>query len=143
MNFKLAFLFLLPLYAFGQAGESLTSAKLKTTKGKTVTIKEIAKGKKTLVNFWASWCAACIKELPELEELKKKNPDAVFVGVNAGEGLPVIKRFLKKRDFSYEILLDEGKKLSKSVEVEELPTTFVLDENGKVIYRGHVPPKEL
>jgi thiol-disulfide isomerase/thioredoxin len=105
--------------------------------------KELKK-KKVVINFWASWCTACINELPELEELKRKHAGShAFFAVNAGEKKIKIKKFLKKYNFSYKILLDKGRVFSKKTGVEELPRTLVIDQNGKVIFSGSRPPKEL
>ena len=73
-----------------------------------------AKGKYVVINFWAQWCTSCIQELPELENLKKKNPEVVFLGVNAGDSVNKIKKFQQKYSFSYVILQDENRVFSKS-----------------------------
>lgn len=102
------------------------------------------KGKKVLINFWATWCTSCIHEIPQLELLKAKYGDSVtFVAVNAGEKTNLIDRFLKKYKFSYTILKDEDRSFSKSLAVESLPVTIVVDKNMNVVYRDVVPPKEL
>ncbi len=102
-----------------------------------------AKGRKVLLNFWASWCTSCIEEIPELEKLKKDHPSALFIGINAGENKKKIKKFLKKYKFSYLILEDRDKSYSKGNGIVSLPQTIVLDEKLKVIYHGHKPPKDI
>lgn len=110
----------------------------------TFHLSEKIKGKKILINFWASWCTSCIHEIPLLEALKAKHEkDVIFVAVNAGEKSNLIDRFLKKYQFSYIILKDEERSFSKSVGVDSLPITIVLDQEGKIIYRDVVPPKEI
>ena len=107
-------------------------------------LSEKIKNKKILINFWATWCTSCIHEIPLLESLKEKyGKDVVFVAVNAGEKSNLIERFLKKYKFSYIILKDEDRSFSKSVGVDSLPVTIVLDENRKILYRDVVPPKDL
>ena len=107
-------------------------------------LSEKIKGKKILVNFWATWCTSCIHEIPLLETLKEKyGNDVIFVAVNAGEKSNLIDRFLKKYKFSYIILKDEDRSFSKSIGVDSLPVTIVLDQDRKIIYRGFVPPKEI
>ena len=100
-------------------------------------------GKKTLINFWASWCTSCIQEIPELEALKKAHPEMEFLAVNAGDNKRKIKKFLSKTGFSYKVLMDKSKSFSKGLGVLNLPQTFVIDEKGKVIYHENVPPKKL
>lgn len=107
-------------------------------------LSEVLKGKKVLINFWATWCTSCIHEIPLLETLKEKyGKDVVFVAVNAGENSKLIDRFLKKYKFTYIILKDEDRSFSKSVGVDSLPVTMVLDQSRNIIYRAVVPPKEI
>lgn len=107
-------------------------------------LNENIKGKKILINFWATWCTSCIHEIPQLEALKVKyGKDVVFVAVNAGEKSNLIDRFLKKYKFSYVLLKDEDRSFSKSIGVDSLPVTIVLDQDRNVIYRDVVPPKEI
>lgn len=99
--------------------------------------------KKTLINFWASWCTSCIQEIPELEQLKKDNPNVRFLAINAGDSKRKIKKFLKKTHFSYEVLMDKDKSYSKSIGVLSLPKTILLDEKGEILYESSVPPKKI
>jgi thiol-disulfide isomerase/thioredoxin len=110
---------------------------------KTYHLKNDNGGKKTVVNFWASWCTACIQELDELEQLKKKHPEYNYLAINAGEKKKKIKKFMKKYKFSYQILLDKNKRYSKSMGVLELPKTMVFDSDLTILYNSKVPPKEL
>lgn len=102
------------------------------------------KEKKVLINFWASWCTSCIHEISQLEALKAKyGKDVFFVAVNAGEKSNLIDRFLNKNKFSYLILKDEDRSFSKSIGINSLPVTIVVDKDMNIVYRDVVPPKEL
>lgn len=109
-------------------------------KNETFTFK---KGKRTLINFWASWCTSCIQEIPILEELKNKNPEVSFIAINAGDSKKKIKKFLKKTGFSYTVLMDKSKKVSKELGILSLPQTIVIDEAGNIIFHKSFPPKSL
>ena len=107
-------------------------------------LSENLKTKKVLINFWATWCTSCIQELPQLEALKAKYGDQVtFVAVNAGEKQNLLDKFFKKYNFSYIQLKDEDRVFSKSLKVESLPVTIVIDRDMNIIYRDVVPPKTL
>jgi thiol-disulfide isomerase/thioredoxin len=93
-----------------------------------------------IINFFASWCTACIKELPELEAIKKAHPKAIFIAINAGEKPVLVKKFLAKYPFSYQVLLDPSKSVSTKWGIEELPRTLVF-KAGKLIYNEHIPPR--
>ncbi len=99
--------------------------------------------KKTLINFWATWCTSCIKELDELEALKKKYPSYEFIAISAGDTKKKIKRFLKKHPWSFKVLMDEDKSVSKSLGVLNLPQTWVIDKKGEIVYKETVPPTTL
>lgn len=107
-------------------------------------LSERLKGKKILINFWASWCTSCIHEIPQLEALKLKHGnDVQFVAINAGEKSNLIDRFLRKNKFTFLILNDDDRNYSKSIGVNSLPVTIVVDKDMNIIYRDIVPPKEL
>ena len=105
---------------------------------------EIPKSKKKVVlNFWATWCTSCIKELDELETLKKKYPNYEYIALNAGDTKKKIKRFLKKHPWSYKVIMDKDKSVAKGLGVLSLPQTWVIDEKGNIIYKELSPPKTL
>jgi thiol-disulfide isomerase/thioredoxin len=102
-------------------------------------------GKKTLINFWASWCTSCIEEIPILHKLKtsKNSNEYNFIAINAGDSNKKIKKFIKRYKFNYTTLMDKDRSVSKSWGVTNLPITLVLDEKGKIIFQGIRPPKAL
>lgn len=104
---------------------------------------ELKKGS-IVLNFWASWCTACIKEIPELESLKKKYSNkAQFFAINAGDKAAYINRFTKRHGFSYTILHDKDKSFCKENAILELPRTIVIDPSGKTVYDSNVPPTKI
>jgi len=101
-------------------------------------------GKKTIVlNFWATWCTSCIEELPLLHDLKKKNPDAIFIAINSGERKKLVKKFLKRYRFDYTIVLDPDKAVAQKYGIDSLPKTIVISKRGKITFTGNRPPKSL
>ena len=107
-------------------------------------LKEAVKGKKVLLNFWASWCTSCAHEIKELEALKAKYGDSVvFVGVNAGEKNNLIDKFINKHKFTFIQVVDENREFSKKLGVNALPVTMVIDSNMNIVFKDVRPPKEL
>lgn len=100
---------------------------------------------KILINFWASWCTGCIQELAELLALKEKYKDqkVLFIAINAGESKKKIKKFIKKYKFSYLVLLDKDRVLSKGLGVNNLPKTIVVNKKREILFTGNRPPKEI
>jgi peroxiredoxin len=101
--------------------------------GKTWTLKDL-KGKVVLVNFWATWCPPCNKEMPDLEALSKRFADQGFVILAiSDEEADKVKPFIAQRNITYPILLDAGRKVNELFEVEGIPKTFVYDRQGKLV----------
>jgi len=102
-------------------------------KGKKVTLSDL-RGKIVLVNFWATWCPPCRKEMPDLQALYDKYKDQGFVvlSISDEEGAKVTP-FIKERQISYPVMLDPGRKVHALYQVEGIPKSFVYDRDGKMV----------
>ena len=96
------------------------------------------KGRFVLLNFWATWCPPCVKEMPALNLLHNKlsgDNGLQVVGVHVGPALATVKQFLKERPVDFDIVIDKNMALS-GWEVSGLPTTFLISPSGKIIYKA-------
>jgi thiol-disulfide isomerase/thioredoxin len=95
------------------------------------------RGQVVLVNFWASWCPPCIQEMPVLERLKQALNDQPFevLAVNVGEQKYRVWKFVKLISFGLPVLLDTRKDIFKAWGASVLPTSFLLDKQGRIRYR--------
>jgi thiol-disulfide isomerase/thioredoxin len=103
--------------------------------GRTVDLKDL-RGRVVLVNFWATWCAPCVEEMPSFERLRTKlegKPFEVLV-VNYGEGLPKIEEFMRKEKLSLKVLRDPDKEAGAAWGARGLPMTFLVDARGNIRY---------
>jgi peroxiredoxin len=101
--------------------------------GKNWHLKEL-QGKVILVNFWATWCPPCRKEMPDLQALYDKYKDQGFVVLAiSDEETAKVSPFIAERKISYPILLDPGRKVNDAFVVEGIPKSFVYDRRGKVV----------
>lgn len=94
------------------------------------------KGRVVLVNFWATWCAPCIRELPTLNRLEKTLGDEDFavIAVNVDrDGANVARPFLDKNDvFALPLYFDDKMALAREFGLKQMPTSYLLDREGKV-----------
>jgi peroxiredoxin len=92
------------------------------------------RGKVVLVNFWATWCQPCRKEMPDLDALYRrfKNQGFVILGISDEEAGKV-KQLLAERSVTYPILLDPGRKVNELFRIDGIPKSFVYDRNGKMV----------
>jgi thiol-disulfide isomerase/thioredoxin len=89
-----------------------------------------------LVNVWATWCKPCVKELPSLMKLQLKMPEITVVGLSIDRSPKIIKRFLKRYNYSPDYLVflqDPNGKQVKQFNILKVPTTLLLDSNGNII----------
>ena len=94
------------------------------------------KGKWVIVNYWATWCGTCKKELPELISLHEanKDKDIVVVGINFESISPDrLRTFVEDKAIPYPILLSKPVKVTPLGEVPALPTTYIINPDGKPV----------
>ena len=98
------------------------------------------RGKVVLVNFWATWCPPCRREMPSLERLHLalKGSDFEILAVNVGEDADMIDAFTSTLNTvpTFPIVFDQDSVVLKSWPVMGLPTTFILDKSGRIIFRA-------
>ena len=109
---------------------------LKTLDNKFLSLSEF-QGSYVLVNFWATWCKPCVREIPSLNNLYKKFKDKNFeiIAINIGQNAEVVNNFINTTSpIDFIILLDENIDLV-GWKVEAIPTTFLVDDKGTIIYK--------
>ncbi len=119
---------------------------LQDTNWKTVSLHDF-RGKVVIVDFWASWCGPCRAQMPRLQDLYRKLADKglVVLGLDIGEDSQTVTRFASQTSYTFTLLLGCEPEVDTKYYVGALPTTFVVDRQGKIAYRdeGLSPPEDL
>ena len=96
------------------------------------------RGKTVLINFWATWCGPCIAEIPDLIALQEELGTEKFAVVGLSMDLveaEIVQEFAKSMEINYPIAIDEGAIAEEFGGVFSLPTTFIVDKEGKIKQR--------
>lgn len=101
--------------------------------GRQWTLRDL-RGKVVLVNFWATWCPPCRKEMPDLNALYKEFKAKGFVVLAISDEKPeTVRSFLAKHKVSYPILIDPEDKVHKEFDVDGIPKSYLYDRDGKLV----------
>lgn len=94
------------------------------------------RGKVVLINFWASWCTPCVEEMPDLMRLQTAMRDLPFqvIGVNVAENPRRVRTAARRMKLEFPVLLDRDSATFDAWGAEILPTSYVLDTNGRRRY---------
>jgi len=107
--------------------------------GKTLTsgVKTLRTDQVTVINVWASWCAPCRAEAPLLQDFSIKYPQVQFAGILTRDNLSSAKAFYENFELTYPTFIDDAllTGFSGSIIPNAIPTTLIIDKNGKVAVR--------
>jgi peroxiredoxin len=127
-------------WATASVGTAAPDFTLRSLGGPNLRLQE-QRGQVVLVNFWATWCAPCRKELPHLNRIADKYRSAglVMLGVNIDDDVRNAADVATKLGVKFPVLLDTDKKVSRLYDLNSMPSTLVIDRSGRVRYlhRGY------
>lgn len=110
---------------------------LESLNGEKVQLSDL-KHKIIFLNFWATWCGPCKKEMPSIETLyqRYKERDFTFVTISVDyEGPEPVRKFIEKHRYRFPVLLDPKGKTLDLFQINKIPATLIIDRKGKVIGR--------
>ena len=143
-------LFFIPFLFISFLISQNVSSNLKLTKlnGRTVTLSEYLKKGPVLINFWATWCSPCKKEMVYLDKFERKYKDEglsiLSISVDSQKSLSHVRSYIRANDYIYDVFLDPNRQVFKKLNGNLMPTNVLLDTDGKVLWRhyGYIPGDE-
>jgi len=139
-NFRVTLISFLLLFSSLSTQEAPSSFVLIQEKNREpIFFEEYVKKKPLIVNFWATYCVPCKKEMPELQELAKESPNVqlLFINIDSAKEKDKIKSFLLEANITETVLLDIYQVAAKAyLPSLEVPATFLIGSDGKIKYKS-------
>lgn len=126
--------------ALAEPGKPAPDFQYTMADGSTVRLSDL-RGKKVLINFWATWCEPCRAEMPDLEQAAASNrADLVVIGVNKGEQADLFPEFLRQIPVSFVLVADPSGEIARAYGVVSgIPQSFFLNRDGTLSSRRIAP----
>ncbi len=117
-------------------GDSAPNFTIKTESGAEMSPRNFG-GKVLILNFWASWCAPCVQEMPSLNEIQKMfaSQGLVVLGVNIDRRDDLYRNMLKKFQISFATARDPEENINYRYGTYKVPESYIIDRNGKVVQK--------
>lgn len=116
-------------------GEMAPDFELETVAGESLKLSDL-RGKKVMLNFWATWCPPCKKEMPEIQKLYEEHGDEIeIVAVNLTDSESKVKdvyAYVEKYNYTYPVPLDKKSEVSDIYMAITIPTTYFIGTDGKI-----------
>lgn len=147
---RLLLLFLLPLFLASSPPEpkKLPDFRLSSLEGEEIDLAELSEPGPFLLDFWATWCLPCRQAFPAYAKLQEKYAEQGFRVITVNQDEPSSQRaiapLMRRLKIDFPVLLDPELKLGDELGVLNLPTSFLVDAEGRVVWthRGYLPGDE-
>ncbi|MCC6725573.1 MAG: TlpA family protein disulfide reductase [Saprospiraceae bacterium] len=133
------------------AQKSVPDVNVKTLDGQVVNLKDYAakSGKTLIIDFWATWCSPCKKELDTVSEYyeewqEKYNVELLAITIDNQRALPKVPGIVESKGWEYKILAGNEDEMRNAFNFQSIPQTLVVDKSGSIIFEhsGYVPGDE-
>jgi len=128
-----------------EVGNLAPDFQLDNLEGNPVSLSDF-RGTPVMLNFWATWCGACVSEMPDIQSMYEEQSvkGLVLLPVNMGSTSSQVKKFLQSHNLSLPVLLDIDRVVAQKYGIRAIPTTLFIDKEGIIQVRrvGAFPSKE-
>ena len=128
--------------------DQIPSIKLKLADGSETTLEEIYHTGPVLIDFWALWCAPCLKAMRHLDELQEKYREQglTILGINLDteRSRSKVRSYIRSKGYGFTVALDPSQESYRRLNGTAMPYTILVDSTGKIVYRhsGYLPGDE-
>lgn len=139
---------LLIVYLNGQVNQDfLPTITFKTLNGKNISTDTLLEDGPILINFWATWCAPCKKEMRHLKHFEEKynNLSIVAINVDKTRSLSQVRSYIRTNGYKYIVGLDPNSIIMKKLNASVVPTNLLVNSEGKIVWQhqGYLPGDEI
>lgn len=121
-----------------KTGDKVPNFSITSLDGKDISISDL-KGKVVLINFFATWCGPCMKELPEVESQlwpKFKNENFAMISIGREHTKEQLEAFNQKKGFTFPIAPDPKREVYAKFASQYIPRNFIVDKEGEIVWQG-------
>ena len=146
-----SFFLILCCAMFATAQKTVPNVTVKTLDGQTVNLKDYAakSGKILIIDFWATWCSPCKKELDTISEIygewqKKYNVELLAITIDNQRALPKVPGIVESKGWEFTIFAGNEEEMRNAFNFQTIPQTLVADKDGNIVFEhnGYVPGDE-
>ena len=137
----LLFFLLSGIFSIGVASAQLPNVTLKTIDGKTVNTDTLKNdGKPFIIDFFATWCKPCNRELDAIKDeyedwVDETGVRLIAVSIDQAQNINKVKPLVDSRGWPYDVLLDPNSEFCKALGIQMIPYTLIVDGSGKIVYK--------